>query len=181
MWCLFCLVLTILHFKGTKIVLVVDIFIFYSEIFKRQLNVTLPLVFENCFFFFFFETYLCLRSGDLHRLVVCSSVQGLRSKSLTGGPNELILLNSETVLVTLCNSFNLQCLSRRHRKKYIKNEFGSRLYFNCNIFWLVVGGSRCQDDCNSFCTTFPVLLCYNVRNRVHACRPPKRKHFSYVM
>lgn len=53
MWCLFCLVLTILHFKGTKIVLVVDIFIFYSEIFKRQLNVTLPLVFENCCFFFF--------------------------------------------------------------------------------------------------------------------------------
>lgn len=67
--CGVCFVLTILHFKRSKIVLVVDIFIFYSEIFKRQLNVTLPLVFENCFFFFF-ETYFCLRSGDLHRLVV---------------------------------------------------------------------------------------------------------------
>lgn len=50
--CGVCFVLTILHFKRSKIVLVVDIFIFYSEIFKRQLNVTLPLVFENCFFFF---------------------------------------------------------------------------------------------------------------------------------
>lgn len=56
--CGVCFVLTILHFKRSKIVLVVDIFIFYSEIFKRQLNVTLPLVFENWFFFFFFSLRL---------------------------------------------------------------------------------------------------------------------------
>lgn len=68
-------------------------------------------------------------------------------------------------------------LIKKTQKKCIKNEFGSRLYFNCNIFWLMVGESRCQDDCNSFCTTFPFLLCYNVRNRVHACRSPKKEVF----